>query len=58
MPRRGTQFLHAAAGQPLRVVLDLVPSGSLAGIPVSMRFTITNTGAVAIPFPRRAERQE
>ena len=46
---------QTVAAQPLQVDLALVPSESIAGIPVSMRFTITNTGAVAIPFPRRAE---
>ena len=49
------QILNAAAGQPLRVDLALVPSESIAGIPVSMRFTIRNTGAAGVPFPRRAE---
>ncbi len=46
---------HAAAAQPLRVNFDLVPSESVVGIPVSIRFTITNTGALGVPFPRRAE---
>ena len=49
------QILDAAAAQPFRVDLALVPSDSIVGIPVSARFKITNTGAVAVAFPRRAE---
>ncbi len=45
----------AHAAQPRRVNLDLVPSESLPGIPVSLRFTVTNNGAVEVPFPRCAE---